>query len=220
MRVEAPRRSARSPVADEHLARRAAGGDDGAFDELRERYVRELSRYAARLIGDLTVGEEVAARALRDARRALRRGTRPACVSPWLYRITLNAALDLRADRPGEPVPASRRLPERQRQAFVLREVYGLSVHEIAIELGLTAREVQEAQFAARARLAALGAIVRSPRLEPPPPVRRRSTRPAVLAVAAAAVALCVGMPVAATYAPDRGAPAPVLAIPPAHRAL
>jgi hypothetical protein len=39
--------------------------------------------------------------------------------------------------------------------------------------------------------------------------------------VAAAAVALCVGMPVAATYAPDRGDdPAPVLAVPLAQRAL
>jgi len=89
----------------------------------------------------------------------------------------------------------------------VLREVYGLPVPEIAAELGLSAGEVQEAQFAARRRLAQVGAQGRATRAEsaPPPSARSRlSARPAVLAVAAAAVALCVGMPVVATHGSDR----------------
>lgn len=222
MRVEQLRRSHRSPDSDESLARDAGQGSEDAFGELRRRYFRGLSRYAARLLGDLALGEDTAERALREARRALCHGARPTCVSPWLYRLTLSTALDLRACRPDEPVVAAR-LPERQRQAFVLREVYGLSVQEIAAELGLSALEVQQAQFAARGRLARVGALGRPKQAEgtPPSPVRRRSARPAVLAVAAAAAALCVGMPVAAIYAPDRGDdPAPVLAIPPADRAL
>jgi RNA polymerase sigma-70 factor (ECF subfamily) len=220
--VKEPRRSHRSPDSDESLALSAATGADAAFDELRRRYARGLSRYGARLLGDLDLGVDVAERALRDARRALRRGSRPTCVSPWLHRLTLNAALDLRADCPDEPIVAAR-LPEHQRQAFVLREVYGLSMQEIATELGLSATEVQEAQFVARSRLSRVGALRRARRAEASvsPPARRRSARPAILAVAAAAVALCVGMPVAATYAPDRSEdPAPVLAIPPADRAL
>ena len=222
MRVEEPRRSHRSPRSDESLARTAADGDEASFAELRRRYARGLSRYGARLLGDLALGEDVAERALADARRALRGGALPACVSPWLYRLTLNAALDLRAGCPDEPVVAAP-LPAPQRQAFVLREVYGLSVREIATELGLSAREVQQAQFAARGRLARVGALGRAKRAEgsAPPSGRRLPARPAVLAVAAAAVALWVGLPVAAIYAPDRGDDqTPVLAIPPADRAL
>jgi RNA polymerase sigma-70 factor (ECF subfamily) len=221
--VEEPRRSPpRSPHSDESLARRAAAGDDAAFGELSRRYTRGLSRYASRLVGDLALGEGIARRALRDARRELRRGAHPSCVSPWLYRLTLNVALDLRADSPGEPAVATR-LPERQRQAFVLREVYGLPVREIAAELGMCADEVQQAQFAARGRLVRAGALGRQGRTNGSAPVSapRRASRPAVLAVAAAAVALCVGMPVAATYAPDRADEPPrPLAIPPAGHAL
>lgn len=207
-------RLSRSRHSDEGLARRVAQGDDGAFDELRARYGRGLARYASRLVGDLELGEDTARRALHAARRELRAGTRPACVSPWLYRLTLNAALRLRSDCPCAQAVAAR-LPERQRQAFVLREVYGLSTPEIAA-LGLSAREVEEAQFAARRRLARVTTYGRAKRVEgAPPSARKPSARPAVLAAVAAAIALCIGMPVAATYAPERGGdPAPTMMIP------
>jgi DNA-directed RNA polymerase specialized sigma24 family protein len=205
--VEEPRRSFWSTHSDESLARRAACGDDCAFDELRHRYERGLSRYAARLVGDAGLGQEIARRALRDARRALRDGRQPSCMSPWLYRLVLNIALRLpSSSSKDEAIPP--RLPERQRQAFVLREVYGLSVSEIAAELGLSTREVEEAQFAARRSLAGAAVSVRAkPPTEPaqPPAAREPAARRAVLAVAAAAVALCVGMPVAASYVQDGG---------------
>lgn len=213
--MERQRRLTRSPHSDERLARRIEQGDDGAFDELRDRYGHGLSRYASRLVGDLELGEDIACRALRDARRKLRSGSRPACVSPWLYRLTLNVALQLRSGCACEQAVAAR-LPERQRQAFVLREVYGLSVQEIAA-LGLSSREVQEAQFAARRRLARVTGYGRARRAEASTASssRRLAVRPAVLAVAAAAIVLCIGMPVAATYAPDHvDDPAPALITP------
>ena len=58
--MEEPRRSTRSPHSDESLAHRVAQGDDGAFDELRDRYGRGLSQYASRLVGDLELGEDIA----------------------------------------------------------------------------------------------------------------------------------------------------------------
>jgi hypothetical protein len=45
-------------------------------------------------------------------------------------------------------------LPERQRAAYVLREVQGLRVSEIAEALELTVQQVEQALFAARNRLA------------------------------------------------------------------
>jgi hypothetical protein len=81
-----------------------------------------------------------------------------------------------------------------------------LSVPEIAAELGLSEGDVQEAQFAARRRLAQVAAQrpAKQAGAPPAPSARKLSARPALLAVAAAAVALCVGMPVAATYGQDR----------------
>ncbi len=213
--MDGQRRSSRSVHSDERLARRVEEGDDGAFDELRDRYERGLSRYASRLVGDLRLGEGIAHRALCDARRKLRSGSRPACVSPWLYRLTLNVALQLRSGCACEQAVAAR-LPERQRQAFVLREVYGLSTPEITA-LGLSCHEVEQAQFAARRRFARMTAYGRARRAEgsATSPERRPAVRPAALAVAAAAIALCVGMPVAATYAPERGDdPAPAVMVP------
>jgi RNA polymerase sigma-70 factor (ECF subfamily) len=163
-------------ASDEALTRKLARGNAAAFDELYRRYAARLALYGARLLGDRARGEDVAQIALMSAYQSIARGRTPERVRPWLYRIAQNAALEIlsrpreraataeleqRADEPhdarvtgGELVAALRTLPDRQRRAYVLREVHGLRMTEIAEELGLTAPQVEQALFAARNKLA------------------------------------------------------------------
>ena len=139
---------------------------------------------------------------------------------PWLYRITLNAALDapVRHETAGTRSRVdSRSISARRSYCARLR----LSVKENAAELGLTTAGVQQAPL-----LPAAG----SPKPVPParhrpvsakPPASgRRSCVLAVLAAGAALVALCVGVPIAATVTPAEAGDPPTLAVPPASRAL
>jgi RNA polymerase sigma factor (sigma-70 family) len=162
-------------VSDERLSRRLATGEAAAFDELYRRYSHRLAAYASNLLGDRAAGEDVAQVALLNAYQALRRGQTPEQVRPWLYRIAHNEAVDMLGrrrellqgieleDRPApEDGSASRgallnalaQLPDRQRRAYVLREVHGLRVAEIASELELAVPQVEQALFAARNRMA------------------------------------------------------------------
>jgi RNA polymerase sigma factor (sigma-70 family) len=165
-------------LSDERLSGRLASGEAAAFDELYRRYVHRLAAYGAQLLGDPSAGEDVAHVALLNAYQALRGGRLPERVRPWLYRIAHNAALDtlprrrelpsaeVRAaeEEPARDQPAVRgalldavaALPERQRRAYVLRELHGLKVTEIAAELSLEAPQVEQALFSARNRLAEL----------------------------------------------------------------
>ncbi len=213
--------TARALPPDEVLARRAAAGDESASDELDRRYEESLTQYAARLLGDVGAGRDAARVALRAARCALRAGTQPASVRPWLYRITLTAALDLRVCVDGRKT-AGPRLPERERRAFVLREVYGLSVSEIAADLGMSRTQVERALFAARKQLA--GRIVtRRVRVgQPAARQSRRGVHARRLLAAAAIVAVTVLVSVTGALDPGETAPPvrPALAIPPADHAL
>ena len=163
-------------VSDEQLARSLGAGDAAAFDELYRRYARPLTAYAARLLGDQSAGEDVAQVTLLNAYQALRRGSEPLYVRAWLYRIAQNAAVEILSRRRehvefadehhgaldpqevsaarGALVAALGTLPERQRRAYLLREVQGLRVSEIGNALALTTEQVEQALFAARNRLA------------------------------------------------------------------
>ena len=163
-------------TADELLGTRVAAGDRGAFDELYRRYVGPLSSYGARMLHDHSAGEDVAQTALLNAFRALESGTAPTSMRPWLYRIAHNAALgtlrgggDVPMETAHEPqqsddleARATRNvliagvgdLPELQRRVYLLREVRGLSVREIATELDLTSESVEQALFRAKNKLA------------------------------------------------------------------
>jgi RNA polymerase sigma-70 factor (ECF subfamily) len=160
---------------DERLTAAVASGDHAAFEELYRRYARPLAAYGARILRDRSRGEDVAQTALMRAYDALRRGTEPLRVKPWLYKIALNTALELRAKTgevsDGETADLEdtsrdlhtaradilcglQDLPERQRKVFVLREIKGLPVGEVALRLELTNQQVEQALFAARNRLA------------------------------------------------------------------
>jgi RNA polymerase sigma factor (sigma-70 family) len=162
--------------SDESLARELAAGRTAAFDELYRRYAGQLAAYGGRLVNDRSVGEDIAQVTLMNAYQAVRRGNEPVHVRPWLYRIARNVALETIArrreelplrddhawvDDPREPresraelVNALRTLPHRQRNAFLLREVQGLRISEIAGRLELSPAQVEQALFAARNRLA------------------------------------------------------------------
>ena len=112
------------------------------------------------------------------ALRALRAGSRPEAVGPWLHRIARNCALDLTAARRRHPVvelaehahpvaedaqeTVERRmgvrglvsdvgaLPDTQRSALVLRELEGRSYADIADQLDVTVPAVKSLLVRAR----------------------------------------------------------------------
>jgi RNA polymerase sigma factor (sigma-70 family) len=164
-----------SRLSDEQLSRRLAAGEAAAFDELYRRYVHRLAVYGRQLLGDGAGGEDVAQVALLNAYQAFRKGVVVTRVRPWLYRIARNAALDMLSRRrellivgvparegtlePDESdrgllIEALRRLPKRQCQAWILREVNGLKIAEIAARLELRPEQVEQSLFAARNSLA------------------------------------------------------------------
>lgn len=169
------RRLLLSRLSDEQLSRRLAAGEAAAFDELYRRYVHRLAVYGRQLLGDGAGGEDVAQVALLNAYQALRKGVVAVRVRPWLYRIARNAAIDMLSRRRelvvavipereetqgsedlgrGLLIGALRRLPRRQCQAWILREVNGLRIAEIAARLELRPEQVEQALFAARNSLA------------------------------------------------------------------
>lgn len=160
------------PASEEALLRLYANGDDQAARELSRRFLPRVLAYGRRMLGDGDEAQDVAQEAMvRLWRIAPEWRAGEAQVSTWLWRVTANLCTDrLRRRRGGvaledapEPeddapsalqqmVEANRaaaleaalqKLPERQRQAVVLRHLEGLSNPEIAtvMEIGVEAVE-------------------------------------------------------------------------------
>jgi len=173
----------RDLVSDERLARLASRGDERAFGTLFSRYRPDLERYCRSILRNGADAEDAAQNALVSALRALEAGTVPIRVKPWLYKIAHNEAISLaRRRRPVEdiddhaiaaaagPEDASavrerlgqlmtdlKALTERQREALVLRELFGLSYTEIAQTLGASEAAAQQTVFEARSALMVFG---------------------------------------------------------------
>lgn len=166
-------------MGDDTLVGLIAAGSDDAFAALDERYRRRLVRFARGFVpGGQADAEDVVQEALVRAVRALRNGSRPESLGPWLHRITRNCALDLTASRRRHPVvelvdhahPPTEdagaaverslgmrglvadvgRLPDTQRSALVLRELEGRSYADIADELDVTVPAVKSLLVRAR----------------------------------------------------------------------
>jgi len=157
--------------SDEELLARYAAGEARAARQLTERLLPRAFRIAYRLIGDRAEAEDVAQEAmLRLWRQAPDWQGGRAQVSTWLHRVTVNLCADhYRRRRPapvaempdiadGAPSASARMmaadreaalqaalglLPDRQRQAVVLRHIEGLTNPEIAevMEIGVEAVE-------------------------------------------------------------------------------
>lgn len=169
-------------MGDDTLVGLIAAGSDDAFAALDERYRRRLVRFARGFVpGGQADAEDVVQEAMVRAVRALRNGSRPDALGPWLHRITRNCALDLTAARRRHPVvelvdhahpPAEDagaaverslgmrglvadvgRLPDTQRSALVARELEGKSYVDIADELNVTVPAVKSLLVRARAGL-------------------------------------------------------------------
>ena len=166
-------------MADTTLVGLIAAGSDDAFTALDVRYRRRLVRFARGFVpGGTPDAEDAVQEAMVRALRALRGGSRPDAVGPWLHRIARNCALDLTAAGRRHPVveladhahpvaedaqaAVERRmgvrglvtdvgaLPDTQRSALVLRELEGRSYADIADELDVTVPAVKSLLVRAR----------------------------------------------------------------------
>ena len=145
-------------------------GDAGAFERLVDRHEGVLLRYVAHLLGDAEAAQDVVQEAflrlIREARRLSHRDD----LSPWLFRVSRNLAIDLIkketrmrkrhehaatscADRAGAPAIENQEvlsivareldeLPENQRDVLVLRIQQGKSYREISDITGLSSGNV------------------------------------------------------------------------------
>ncbi|WP_300029061.1 RNA polymerase sigma factor [uncultured Roseobacter sp.] len=188
-------RDALTTVSDDALLLLYARGDGAAARELTGRLLPRVWNQARRMLGDQTEAEDVAQEAMmRLWRMAPDWEQGRAQVSTWIFRVTANLCTDrLRkrrvsaldeVDEPRDPAPGAEArlqmqarsdalqaaldsLPERQRQAVVLRHIEGLANPEIAeiMEISteavesLTARGKRTLAAALADRRAALGVM-------------------------------------------------------------
>jgi RNA polymerase sigma-70 factor (ECF subfamily) len=107
-------------TAELDLVRRARRGDAEAFREIVQAHSRSLWRVAFRILDDEAAAEDAVQSALLSAWRALDRYDDRAQFSTWLYRIAMNAAIDLRRERNRRQAFAGV-LPEDARGQVALR---------------------------------------------------------------------------------------------------
>lgn len=159
-------------LQDDALMLLFARGEAEAARILTTRLLPRVLNHAARVLGDRAEAEDVAQEAmLRLWRVAADWTTGGAKVSTWLYRVTANLTVDrlrrrgravgldesaepvddspgaeemlIRADRMAALDGALAQLPERQRQAVVLRHIEGVSNPEIAEVLEISIEAVE-----------------------------------------------------------------------------
>jgi RNA polymerase sigma-70 factor, ECF subfamily len=165
-----------SEVSDDaELVRCALAHDHDAYRQIVVRYESRLISYLARMLGDYELARDIAQETFVGAYAALDqwRATDGATLSPWLYRIATNRALNaLRARQSrGGPQPSLTTVPEapaagqpfedqlalrellhaalqtlseEDAACLVLRVVAGEHYPEIAERLGLTAEAVRK----------------------------------------------------------------------------
>lgn len=165
---------------DRWLAAAAADRDEGAFEQLVRRHTPALYAGALRATGSPQTAQDVVQEAWLSAWLHLPGFRGQSQVRTWLVRIATTKALNAlrRPERtvPIEHVPepptsstehqaeqreratavraAVAALPERQREAVVLRDLEGLSYEQVAAALGCSVGSVKSALFRGRQALA------------------------------------------------------------------
>ncbi len=164
------------------LIEQAQNGDRNAFGELVRRHYQGVVQVVYRMCGDTGLAEDAAQEAFMRAWVNLPSYQPKGCLRNWLYRIAVNAALDVLRRKPDEtledeearmvpdqaPGPetaliekeraallqqAMKSLPEAVRPVLVLREYSGLSYQEIASVLDVPVGTVMSRLNYARNRL-------------------------------------------------------------------
>src|SRR4051794_6213635 len=165
-------------------------GHERAFEAIVHRYRRPLLRYCSQILPDSRT-EDAVQQAFINAHAALQSGHAPLQLKAWLYTITRNAALNMlrqngwnyeqipldfdgvrRPDQVFEQrielqqtVAAVNALPERQRDALVMREFEGRSYDEIALALNANDGAVRQLLNRARVALRNAASLVMPPPL-------------------------------------------------------
>lgn len=175
--------TALTEAPEEALLRLYAQGDSLAARELARRFLPRMLAYGRRMLGDGAEAEDVAQEAmLRLWRVAPDWRSGEAQVSTWLWRVVANLCTDrlrrrrgvaletvpepedeapsalsamVAADRAAALEAALAALPERQRQAVVLRHLEGLPNPEIAAIMGIGVEAVESLTARGKRALAA-----------------------------------------------------------------
>src|SRR3954447_6256490 len=179
--------------SDERLVKLVRAGHERAFEAIVERYRQQLVRFCRRIL-PASRCEDAVQQAFINAHTALAASAEDVQLKPWLYAITRNAALNMLRQNGWnyEPIPldfdgvrrpdqvveqrieleqtvaAVSHLPERQRDALVMREFEGRSYDEIAAALGANDGAVRQLLNRARVTLRSAASM-----LVPPPLVAR-----------------------------------------------
>jgi RNA polymerase sigma-70 factor (ECF subfamily) len=164
------------------LIEQAQNGDRNAFGELARRHYQGVVLVVYRMCGDTRLAEDAAQEAFIRAWVNLPSYQPKAPLRNWLYRIAVNAALDVLRHKPEETLEdeealmvtdqaagpetaliekervallqqAMKSLPEAARSVLVLREYGGLSYQEIASVLEVPVGTVMSRLNYARNRL-------------------------------------------------------------------
>ena len=167
---------------DLELVQEVLAGRVEKFEILVRRYQRLVATAALRMGVPRQEIEDVASEVFYKVFRSLHRYEPSHALSTWLYRITVNAALDHRRarrhDAQSEEIPQSladvrpsqheeagdreraamlqdalRRLPDHYRVPLVLTHVEGMPIEEVAKALDLPEGTVKSRLFRARAQL-------------------------------------------------------------------
>lgn len=159
------------------LTREARAGSETAFSALFERFQTPIVNYIYRLVGDWDAANDLAQDTFLKAYNSLPRTDEALQISPWLYRIATNTALDSLRRRKritwvpfkaemeppapqSDPAPrhaesnaiqeALSHVPADQRTCLVLNMHQGMSYKEIATTLGISVNLVAVRIFRGR----------------------------------------------------------------------
>jgi RNA polymerase sigma factor (sigma-70 family) len=165
---------------DERLVDMTRAGQDRAFEVLVARYRAPLHRFCAGMLSP-SRAEDAVQQAFMNAYAAMKADEAKLNFEPWLYRIARNISIDAlrqsgwsdeeldpeggvsegpegvveRRQQLARAVVAVQALPDRQRNAVVLRELEGRSYEDIATRLGVTDGAVRQLLHRARSSLRA-----------------------------------------------------------------